>query len=82
MFLSNAIPRISKSLLCIFVEIKSLKFNPLSGNPTKCSNTLKQFVGCEPTNCLGVFAHFVWVGAYRVKVSVSSIFLRMYIKTK
>ena len=33
--------------------------NPLSANPTKCSNTLKQFVGKLPTNCLGVFDHFV-----------------------
>ena len=28
--------------------------NPLSANPTKWSNTLKQFVG----NCLSVFDHF------------------------
>ena len=34
-------------------------FNPLSVNPTKCSNTLKQFVGRFPTNCLSVFDHFV-----------------------
>ena len=33
--------------------------NPLSANPTKCSNTLKQFVGKLPTNCLSVFDHFV-----------------------
>ena len=34
-------------------------FNPLSANPTKWSNTLKQLVGNLPTNCLGVFKHFV-----------------------
>ena len=34
-------------------------FNPLSTNPTKWSNTLKQFVGKLPTNCLSVFGHFV-----------------------
>ena len=34
-------------------------FNPLSANPTKWSNTLKQFVGNSPTNCLSVFDHFV-----------------------
>ena len=34
-------------------------FNPLSANPTKWSNTLKQFVGKLPTNCLSVFDHFV-----------------------
>ena len=33
--------------------------NPLSTNPTKLSNTLKQFVGKLPTNCLSVFDHFV-----------------------
>ena len=33
--------------------------NPLSDNPTKWSNTLKQFVGKFPTNCLSVFGHCV-----------------------
>ena len=33
--------------------------NPLSANPTKWSNTLKQFVGNLPTNCLSVFDHFL-----------------------
>ena len=33
--------------------------NPLSANPTKWSNTLKQFVGNLPMNCLSVFDHFV-----------------------
>ena len=32
---------------------------PLSANPTKWSNTLKQFVGKLPMNCLTVFDHFV-----------------------
>ena len=36
-----------------------LSINPLSANPTKWSNTLKQFVGKLPTNCLSVFDHFV-----------------------
>ena len=34
-------------------------FNPLCANFTKWSNTLKQFVGNLPTNCLSVFDHFV-----------------------
>ena len=34
-------------------------FNPISANPTKCSYTLKQFVGNLPTNCLSVVDHFV-----------------------
>ena len=33
--------------------------NPLNANPTKWSNTLKQFVGKLPTNCLSAFDHFV-----------------------
>ena len=36
-----------------------LKINPLRANPTKWSNTLKQFVDNLPTNCLSVFDHFV-----------------------
>ena len=34
-------------------------FNPSSANPTKWSNTVKQFVGDLPTNCLSVFDHVV-----------------------
>ena len=40
-------------------EKATLQFNPLSANFTKWSNTLKQFVGKLPTNCLSVFDHFV-----------------------
>ena len=35
------------------------KINPLRANPTKQSNTLTQFVGKLPTNCLSVFDHFM-----------------------
>ena len=35
------------------------RVNTLSANPTKWSNTLKQFVGNLPKNCLSVFDHFV-----------------------
>ena len=38
--------------------IENQQVNPLSANPTKWLNTLKQFVGKLPTNCL-VFDHFV-----------------------
>ena len=42
---------------------KSAKFltilNPLSANPIKWPNTLKQFVGKLSTNCLSLFDHFV-----------------------
>ena len=36
-----------------------LHLNPLCTNPTKWPNTLKQFVGKMPTNCLSAFHHFV-----------------------
>ena len=39
--------------------INVLIVNPLCANPRKSSNTLKQFVGNLPTNCLSVFDHFV-----------------------
>ena len=35
------------------------KVNPLSANPEKWSNTLKQIVGNLPTICLSVFDHFM-----------------------
>ena len=34
-----------------------VQFNPLSANHTKESNTLKQFAGNLPTNCLNMFDH-------------------------
>ena len=46
----------------LIVYIKSNKnrenINPLSANPTKWPNTLKQFVDKLPVNCLSVFGHF------------------------
>ena len=33
--------------------------NPLNDNPKKWSNSLKQFVGKLPMNCLSRFHHFV-----------------------
>ena len=39
--------------LCVVIQI-----NPLSAKFIKWSNTLKQFVGKLPTNCLSVFDHF------------------------
>ena len=55
--------------------------NPLSAIPTKRSNTLKQFVGNLPTNCLSVFDHFVSL-ALKVIVTVtdSIIFTTMRVK--
>ena len=42
-----------------FSNVKDFSLNTLSVNPTKWSNTLKQFVDKLPTNCLSVFDHFV-----------------------
>ena len=39
--------------------VRSNLFNPVSANPTKWPNTLKQFVGNLQTNCLSVFGNFV-----------------------
>ena len=50
--IKNSHPSVHNSFL-------SSGVNPLSANPTKWSNTLKQFVGFLPTNCLSVFDHFV-----------------------
>ena len=42
------------------LRITASKINySLSANPTKWSNTLKQFVGEFPTNCLSVFDDFM-----------------------
>ena len=40
------------------IQKKIRDLGPLSANPTKQSNTLKEFVGNLPTNCLSVFDHF------------------------
>ena len=40
-------------------KLQAYVLNPLSANFTKWSNTLKQFVGNLPTNCLSLFDHFV-----------------------
>ena len=42
-----------------FKKFKQMSVNPLSANPTKWSNNLKQFVGNLPTNYLSMFDHFV-----------------------
>ena len=47
---------------CMSVQklpIDMIPINPLSANPEKWSNTLKQIVGNLPTICLSVFDHFM-----------------------
>ena len=56
-----------------------INIDPLSTNPTKWSNTLKQFVGYLPTNCLSVFDHFVGLAlkglknTARAKITTSTV---------
>ena len=45
-------------------------FNPLSANPTKWSNTLKQFVGRFSANCLSMFDHFVRLALKGLKANL------------
>ena len=40
-------------------KVSDKTVNPLSAKLRKWPNTLKQFVGNLPTNCLSVFGHFV-----------------------
>ena len=42
----------------LFYQLPATLLNPLSASFTKWSNTLKQFVGKLPTNCLSVFDYF------------------------
>ena len=63
-FLRNNIRRFGFTIMCMFGELKvaflrAVILNPLSANITKWSNTLKQFIGNLPTNCLSVFDYFV-----------------------
>ena len=44
----------------------NVRLNPLSAIFTKQSNTLKQFVGKLPTNCLSVLDHFVGLALKRL----------------
>ena len=57
-----------KSMLESFASLG----NPLSANLTKWSNTLKQFVGNLPRNCLSVFDHFV---GFALKVIITELIL-------
>ena len=52
--------------------------NPLRANPTKWSNTLNQFVGNLPTNCLSVFDHFAKL-ALKGLTYVNIKYMRFYL---
>ena len=55
-----------KAIKCLILY--NLQLNPLNAKFTKWSNTLKQFVGKLPTNCLSVFDHFVGLTLKGLKV--------------
>ena len=57
---------------------EGIRGNPLNANPTKWSNTLKQFVRNLPTNCLSVFDHFVEL-AFKGLISLNSLDVRSQI---
>ena len=55
----NLIVRVRYNAALTMTGAITSQHNPLRTNFTKCSNTLKQFVGKLPTNLLRVFDHFV-----------------------
>ena len=57
----------------IFGRVQNFEGNPLSINLTKCSNTLKQFVGNLATNCLRVFDHFVGLALKELTHKISRL---------
>ena len=57
----------------VFVQLLSF-LNLLSTNPTKWSNTLKQFIGNLPTNCLSVFDHFMNLALKGLTVEAGGLF--------
>ena len=57
------------------LKLVKSKFNPLSANFTKWSNTLKKFVGNLPTTCLSVFDDFVGLVLKGLSVISAVIFV-------
>ena len=66
--ISNFCGQRSKEILAV-MDFRNICLNPLSANLTKWSNTLKQFLGKLPANCLGVFDHFVGLAQPLLKIS-------------
>ena len=67
----------------LFFLHTSLTINPSSANITKWSNTLKQFVGSLPTNCLSMFDNFVGLalkGLKRVQIGKEWIFQKTFVR--
>ena len=59
-------------------DVLEENLNPLSANPTKWSNTLKQFIGIFPTNFLSVFDHFVGLAIEKLKWKEINSSLRLH----
>ena len=53
-----------RAIIWLLLRYPYLMFNPLSANPTKWSNTLKQFVGKLLTNCLSVL-NLLWGWSFK-----------------
>ena len=77
---------IGSSSMCILLSTVFYFLNlginddPLSGNPTKWSNTLKQIVGNFLTNCLSVFDHFVGLALKGLKFQKKYSFSKLMLK--
>ena len=56
--------------------VVAVKNNPISANPTKWSNTLKQLVGNLPTNYFSVFHHFGGLALKGITIRTSMCSLR------
>ena len=54
--------------------------NPLSANPTKWLNTLKQFIGNLQTNCLSMFDHFMGLSLERLTKVINPTPYQVYIR--
>ena len=58
---------IESALLLCKTSFSKASVNPLSEKLTKWPNTLKQFVGNLPTNCLSMFGNFVGLALKRLR---------------
>ena len=65
-----------QKIICIIKNISSL--NPFSANFTKWSNTLKQFVGNLPTNCLSVFDRFLGFALKELSIESGKMCFRTF----
>ena len=72
---------IESALLLCKTSFSKASVNPLSEKLTKWPNTLKQFVGNLPTNCLSVFGHFLGLapkGVRQIALEVRNCFITKY----